>query len=48
MSSINDFFENIIGFSFNDNPVLYAIYCLFVFWFLYQLFGLIYRGFGIK
>lgn len=48
MDSINSFFESIIGFSYDVNPMLFTIYCFFVFWFMYQIFGLIYRGFGIK
>lgn len=47
-STINDFFENIIGFGFDDNSTLFILYSLFIFWFLYQIFGLIYRGFNIK
>lgn len=48
MTSINDFFSSIIGFDYITNPALFLFYGLFVFWFMYQLFGLIYRGFGIK
>lgn len=48
MSTINDFFEDIIGFNYITNPALFILYTLFIFWFIYQLFGFIYRALGIK
>lgn len=48
MTTINDFFENIIGFSFTDNPKLFTLYALILIWFLYQTFGFLYRVFKIK
>lgn len=48
MSTINDYFENIIGFSYTDNPTLFTLYTLVIIWFLYQAFSLLYKAFRIK
>lgn len=48
MTTIDDFFTNIIGFTYDSSPTLFIFYGLFIFWFMYQLFGLIYRAFGVK
>ena len=48
MSTINDYFENIIGFSYTDNPTLFILYTLVIIWFLYQAFSLLYKAFRIK
>ena len=48
MSDINSYFEHIIGFAYDTNPMLFILYAMFIFWFLYQLFGLIYRVLRIK
>lgn len=45
---IIDYLNNIIGFTYAEMPTLYILCFFFVFWFLYQIFGLIYRVFGIK
>lgn len=47
-SSMIGYFNSILGFEYTDNPTLYLIGVLVIIWFLYQIFGLIYRVFGVK
>lgn len=47
-SSMISYFDSLLGFTYADNPLLYLIGVMFIMWFFYQLFGLIYRVFGVK
>lgn len=48
MGSMIGYFDSILGFTYADNPTLYLIGVMVIIWFLYQIFGLIYRVFGVR
>lgn len=48
MGSMIGYFDNILGFTYAQNPTLYLIGVLVIIWFLYQIFGLIYKVFGVR
>lgn len=48
MGSMIGYFDSILGFTYTDNPTLYLIGVMVIIWFLYQIFGLIYRVFGVR
>lgn len=45
---MSQYLDELIGISFSDNPAGYVICCLFIIWFIYQLFTLLYCLLGIN
>lgn len=45
---MTQYLEELIGSTFADDPVGYIISCLFIIWFIYQLFSLLYCLLGIN
>ena len=42
------YLDNLIGISYETNPVGYIVCCLILIWFIYEAFTLLYKILGLK